>query len=795
MTEERNVQMLNTLVLMATVVLLLSARAHAAAPIPLDPDRVAEIAPLLYDHTTALGKPIQAKEHWRRLKGHAAFKDVIPQAKKLLDEPIPEKTRELFMDFFETGTRRNWEQVDRVWRNRLSTFFLAECLDNQGRFIPALEEVILLFCEEPTWMMPAHQPALEAYRGQTMDIDLKAADVGHTFALIDYIAGERISPEVRARLRAEVTRRIFVPYREMITGERPHSWWLMTTNNWNAVCIAGVTGAALALIEDRDERALYVAAAETYTTRFLAGFTPDGYCSEGVGYWGYGYGHYLLLCELVHQATQGQVDLLKRDGAQAAARYAAVVEIQNGIYPPFADCSVNARPSPEFLYYVNRRLGLGFTEYDHVDTIGPKSHLASTLMYSFPTSADVATPTVSPEPRLGARTWFPDAGVLICRPGDGAARMAIAMKGGHNAEHHNHNDVGSYLVVVGGEAVLVDPGAEVYTQRTFSSRRYESNVLNSFGHPVPKVAGKLQRSGRDARGEVVETDFGAEADQLVLDLTSAYDVPSLKQLGRSFRYVRAGAGMLAVTDEVQFDSPEAFETALVTLGSWTRIDANTLVFHELDEGVRVRLEVQGGPFDVSAEEIDEDVRTATKPTRVAIRMTEPVETATIRMMITPELGDENAPLLMNGGFEEGTVGWQLGDQGISSIERGLSASGEAALRIDDTSETHGSNVRSRRVDATPNSEYSVSGKHYPVDGSGLGIYVLFYDRAGAFLNEHDGRMNFAALGILDGDAKHWQPFEYRFKTPPDTDHLRVWVHSMNAAKVTAFLDDITVSPR
>ena len=51
------------------------------------------------------------------------------------------------------------------------------------------------------------------------------------------------------------------------------------------------------------------------------------------------------------------------------------------------------------------------------------------------------------------------------------------MKGGHNAENHNHNDVGSFVVALGRATPLVDPGSEVYTARTFSPRRYDSNVL------------------------------------------------------------------------------------------------------------------------------------------------------------------------------------------------------------------------------------------------------------------------------------------------------------------------------
>jgi hypothetical protein len=48
---------------------------------------------------------------------------------------------------------------------------------------------------------------------------------------------------------------------------------------------------------------------------------------------------------------------------------------------------------------------------------------------------------------------------------------------------------------LGDRPVLLEPGVETYTARTFSRRRYESQLLSSFGHPVPVVAVKLQRTG------------------------------------------------------------------------------------------------------------------------------------------------------------------------------------------------------------------------------------------------------------------------------------------------------------
>ena len=55
--------------------------------------------------------------------------------------------------------------------------------------------------------------------------------------------------------------------------------------------MAGVIGTAMANIESRERRAFFAASAEKYIQYFLKGLTPDGYCSEGVGYWNYGFGH------------------------------------------------------------------------------------------------------------------------------------------------------------------------------------------------------------------------------------------------------------------------------------------------------------------------------------------------------------------------------------------------------------------------------------------------------------------------------------------------------------------------
>ena len=86
--------------------------------------------------------------------------------------------------------------------------------------------------------------------------------------------------------------KVFRPVYRCLEETKPF-WWFTATNNWNSVCLAGVTGAALALLPDKEERAYFVAAAEKYNVYGMKGYADDGYCSEGVGYYNYGFRAYI----------------------------------------------------------------------------------------------------------------------------------------------------------------------------------------------------------------------------------------------------------------------------------------------------------------------------------------------------------------------------------------------------------------------------------------------------------------------------------------------------------------------
>lgn len=600
------------------------------------PTRVVEIAKLLPTRPAGFGSPITDRVAWDKLAALPEAKRAVADAARVAASSIPDQPDELFLDFSKTGNRDRWQNVAFERRRRVATLTLGECFENQGRFLKPLEAVITELCREKTWVYPAHDKSLANFNGKAREMDLGAVFVAMELAEADYLLGDKLSAGTRQLIRDNVRRRVLHTFRAMAEGNVKEMGWMRSMHNWNAVCLGSITIAALALEDSPQDRALYVAVAERYIRFFLSGFTPDGYCSEGVGYWNYGFGHYIMLAEAVRRATSNQLDLMADPAAMQPALFCVRSEIINGLFPTIADCSPGSRPDARMTAYVCRRFNLGLAACEGKALAAPGGGLVATMMTC---SFEEPLPIVrKPEGEIASplRTWFGDGGVLICRPAPGAkTEFAAVLKGGHNAELHNHNDVGSFSVVLGDRMLICDPGGEVYTGRTFSGKRYESKVLNSFGHAVPVVDGKLQKTGADARGVVLQTQFSDREDSLKLDLRSAYPAKALRKLERTFVFRRGESPSLSVSDDIAFETPGNFETALVTWGEWKRDGADALVITDGGKSLRVEIATGGVPFEVRVETLDEDVRTPKKPVRLGIVLKEPVAAGQVTLRISP----------------------------------------------------------------------------------------------------------------------------------------------------------------
>ena len=359
------------------------------------------------------------------------------------------------------------------------------------------------------------------------------------------------------------------------------------------------------MLPERADRAVFAAAGEHYVRNYLRGYTADGYCSEGMGYWNYGMLNYLTLREQLLQATGGRLDLFSDPLVRQVALFGVRMEIVDGIYPAIADCRPGTEPSAQILRYCSRALGLGLADREAAWAAGSARDLVTAPMELAPFPGGAAAGAREP---IGLRSWFESAGVLVCRPSTGATvRLGAVFKGGHNAEHHNHNDVGSFSLALGGRMVLGDPGGPlVYTARTFSGDRYTKlKLFGSHAHPVPKIDGVAQAEGRKSAARVLRAEFGEAKDVLALDIAAAYPVPGLRRLTRTFTFVRGAAPYVEVTDEFEADRPIRFETALTTRVPWRR-DGARVTFGSGGSRVVGEVTATGSGFDLREETIEED---------------------------------------------------------------------------------------------------------------------------------------------------------------------------------------------
>ncbi len=621
------------LVWLAIVVSAASVRASTN----ISPARVSEIAALLPSQPTGYGPSIGDRAAWARVAANPALKSLIADAEKMALKPDPALPDDLYLDYSRTGNRDHCQAVMFERADRLACFALAECVENRGRFLAPLQKSIETLCSERAWPYPAHDGNLDVFYGRAMNPDLRATTIAFDLAMADHLLGDKLPAATRQLIRDNVRRRVLQPYRDMVEGRLKEVFWMRATHNWNAVCLAGTTGAALALADSPEERAWFVAAADDYISYYLESFTPDGYTGEGVGYWNYGFGRFVMLAEDIRQATDGRLDLFKRENVWRPALFGRRSEIINGIYPTIADVTPGTRPDPLIVDYVRQRLGLG-------PAVGPVApvklnmrSLAESVMVLFREDPLPVARQIPPSEDSPLRTWFADGAVLIARQESSGAPFAVVIKGGHNSGNHSHDDVGSFSVVAGRAMVICDPGGEVYTARTFGPRRFDSKVINSYGHAVPVVAGKLQSTGSEAKAVLLRQDFTDAADTLVFDLRSAYAVPELKKLERTFVYRRSAAG-LEVRDAVAFSQPETYESTLITWGDLKRISDDEIEIADDGGAVRVKIDTGGRPFEIHSEIINEDVHTKKKPRHIGIVLKAPVTGAEVSLTITPVTG-------------------------------------------------------------------------------------------------------------------------------------------------------------
>lgn len=592
---------------------------------------VAELLPVL---PSGFGHKAKDRDWWGAFSETPEGSTAIRAAENAAKSPMPAFDRERYLDFTTNGDRTRYQKVNSQRWGRFGALVLGECLEHKGRFLGAIRESVTSLCGDPSWILPAHDRGAGVFKGADPYVDLAVASNAYQMALAAWWLEDSLPEETVATMRENIARRLTNPILGTIHGTASAGvaaghWWAKADHNWNAVCTAGAVGAILATEPSRETRAKVVEWAVSNMDRFLSGFGKDGYCSEGMGYWNYGFGHFVILAENLRAQTGGKIDLYQKPGVRGIATAPSMLEVSGGVFPAFADCGLDAKPDPFLTRMIAFRL-----------EGAPVTAALGGALYQVGCGISARMESSSAKPKnpvaLPLRSWFEDSGVFIARP-TAPGGLAAAWKGGNNAEHHNHNDVGSTTVVWKGRPVIADPGTMVYRAETFSKDRYRLPIMSSYGHSVPVAAGFLQAEGKPCRGKVLNTSFTAGTDSMVMDLSSAYPASGVTKLEREWIYQR-DPNRLTLADSFVFRQPSAFATALLGFGDWYLLDQqqDRAASFLIDGGGGAVLKVTvefSAPGGWKVERVPNPGKPA--PCRLGLSLKNPVGEGRIRMMVEP----------------------------------------------------------------------------------------------------------------------------------------------------------------
>ncbi len=494
--------------------------------------------------------------------------------------PIPQTTWSLFRAFKRQGTRIEYETPYFHKRHMLSKNLFAYWLNGQADLLDPICDLIWSICEETHWLLPAH----ESYEWH---VDLFCAETAAELANATLMLGGALPREIRRRIDDEVNRRVFRPY----LAHTPIFGYEIQHSNWTGVCMGAIGEAALLLEPAFELRAALVSHAVTRSVEYIErAFTEDGASGEGISYWGYGLLHFVAFAEMLRVKTGGAIDLLSHPRLPKIARYPSAMYLGGDTFATFADGNPRLSLAPCVVTRLAER-----TNTPELAALGGFNPDWRYVWRSGTALRDLLWGAMAPQaaPSCGFAV-FPDAGVVRCVGEAGGKPLILLAKAGHNAELHNHNDVGAFILHIGNETLLTDTGAGMYTREYFvQETRYESIYCGSHGHSVPIIGDTRQAPGKEFAGTL--TVDGER--RIGIDFAAAYDCSALRRLQRTIALTTDGIEM---SDVVECETPLPVTEVFVTLfdaetdGATARIAGAEGVLH---------LEVSAGVFRLDKQAI------------------------------------------------------------------------------------------------------------------------------------------------------------------------------------------------
>lgn len=425
--------------------------------------------------------------------------------------PIPPLKYEYFKEYYISGDRVKYQQLYFERRKRLMLLQVLALLED--KYLEELEQTLATICDEFTWVLPAH--CYNVNNDNKFDyttIDLFAAETGAYLAETAYVFKDKLTFDILDRIKISVRNKIVENY-EKRTFHFDKEW----SHNWAAVCAGSIGIAYLYLFPER----FPLVRERVFNTmeNYLGSLDKDGYCTEGYSYWVYGFGFFSWFMDTYQRIIEERPSILDKQIVKNTIKYGKDCILDGNIYLPFADGGSKGEHDEIPLLCIMEEL---FDETLFLPELYEQTESSEALgfhiLYALNKNRDdfaIRQGTV----------YYQTSQVFLFKN----KHYAFAVKGGCNAEIHNHNDIGTFSIVKGQKQLIADLGVGEYTKNYFTlpddseNGRYGEKIFvcSSFAHSVPIVNGQPQKYGAEYRGKVLSQD----KNYILIDLAKAYQIP------------------------------------------------------------------------------------------------------------------------------------------------------------------------------------------------------------------------------------------------------------------------------
>lgn len=496
---------------------------------------------------------------------------IISHAESVLGKSYPVLLASDFRMYVENGNRSIYEGKCFERRVDLLMLALAEAIELKGRFTDAVVDLLWMILEESTWIIPAHcmkKNAPEELRERVSlpqcvgedeyYIDLFSAATGASLAVVYHFCHDifdKVNPVLNKRLLHEIDRRILRPFMNEGNRRQIANWTGLRgdrVNNWNPWIISNILITCSLVSEDIDIREAVVTACLPMLDCFTSFYQEDGACNEGPGYWDAAGAAYFDALQILYKMTDGDVCLFQEPLVRKMGEYEVKVVVHDEYVLSFADGAGKLCPNPVVLYnwgvLCNSEMMKSFGQ-NRLNGEVPKIPTNTKLFFHpyrvfchFAMDKLPKCAFVAPE-----KFWFD--GVVIAGSREKSVTdqgLFLALKGGHNGESHNHNDVGNVLVYGDGKPIFLDAGSGTYTKRTFSDGRYTIWSMCSDYHNVATINGITQEKG--AKAHSCDHVYEEKSGKLTMNLKYAY--PETADIASYTRSAVLKDSRITITDDI-----------------------------------------------------------------------------------------------------------------------------------------------------------------------------------------------------------------------------------------------------